>query len=183
MDVSVNSDERVDSDAILDDAAEASLAEAAEGREVNSPFVDVVAAEPELEGLDKDAEIERQDLGNDNDDSAATSSEADSDAATTSTVVSEEPDWLEVGNSLLAMSQSERAPEASTETSDSTETAGTVETPEEARPAPSSSEAPMSPLLERIVAMGFSDTEKVRAALVASDGDIEAAVAVLIAGQ
>ena len=41
----------------------------------------------------------------------------------------------------------------------------------------------MSPLLERIVAMGFSDTEKVRAALVASDGDIEAAVAVLIAGQ
>jgi len=183
VDVSVNSDERVDSDAILDDAAEASLAEAAEGREVNSPFVDVVAAEPELEGLDKDAEIERQDLGNDNDDSAATSSEADSDAATTSTVVSEEPDWLEVGNSLLAMSQSERAPEASTETSDSTETAGTVETPEEVRPAPSSSEASMSPLLDRIVAMGFSDTEKVRAALVASDGDIEAAVAVLIAGQ
>merc|ERR1711968_80827 len=183
VDVSVNSDECVVSDAILDDAAEASLAEAAEGREVNSPFVDVVAAEPELEGLDKDAEIERQDLGNDNDDSAATSSEADSDAATTSTVVSEEPDWLEVGNSLLAMSQSERAPEASTETSDSTETAETKETPEEVRPAPSSSEASMSPLLERIVAMGFSDTEKVRAALVASDGDIEAAVAVLIAGQ
>merc|ERR1711968_305521 len=182
-DVSVNSDERVDSDAILDDAAEASLAEAAEGREVNSPFVDVVAAEPELEGLDEDAEIERQDLRNDNDDSSATSSEADSDAAATSTVVPEEPDWLEVGNSLLAMSQSERAPEASTEASDSTETAGTVETPEEVRPAPSSSEAPMSPILERIVAMGFSDTEKVRAALVAGDGDIEAAVAILIAGQ
>merc|ERR1711871_637894 len=180
VDVSVDSDERVDSDAILDDAAEASLAEAeaeAERGEENNPFVDAVAAEPMLKGLAGDGQVEDQDhTSMDCDENASSSSEAGSDAVPTSAVVPEEPDWLEVGNSLLAMSQSEGKPEASAMTSDP----AVIERVEENQ---SSKLEASSPLLEKIVSMGFSDTEKVRMAVAASDGDIQAAVSMLVAGQ
>merc|ERR1711916_394708 len=80
VDVSVNSDKHIDNNAIVEDAADACLAEA-ERKKQDSPFVDAVAADPILAGADSDS---------------------DPDVATPSAVIPEEPDWLEVGNSLLA---------------------------------------------------------------------------------
>lgn len=178
VDVSVNTEDSVESDTMLGNAADSSLAEAeAERGEENNPFVDAVAAEPILKGLAGDGQVEDQDhTSMDCDENASSSSDAGSDAVPTSAVVPEEPDWLEVGNSLLAMSQSEGKPEASAMTSDP----AVIERVEETQ---SSKLEASSPLLEKIVSMGFSDTEKVRMAVAASDGDIQAAVSMLVAGQ
>merc|ERR1712146_648486 len=156
VDVSVNTEDSVESDTMFGNAADSSLAEAeAERGEENNPFVDAVAAEPMLKGLAGDGQVEDQDhTSMDCDENASSSSEAGSDAVPTSAVVPEEPDWLEVGNSLLAMSQSEGKPEASAMTSDP----AVIERVEENQ---SSKLEASSPLLEKIVSMGFSDTEKV----------------------
>lgn len=170
MDISVNAEVCHDNDAFLDEAADVCLAEA-EGSDGQSPFVGATAAEPILEGLDVAQETEHQDVTNtDSDDSAEPSLDAESDSVAASTVIPEEPDWFEVGNSLLAMSQSETAPEPADKTSDSTESTDAVE-------------KQTSPTVEKIVAMGFSDAEKVRSAVAASNGDIQAAIALLIAGH
>merc|ERR1711871_1852489 len=161
VDVSVNSDKHIDNNAIVEDAADACLAEAERNKQ-DSPFVDAVAADPILAGSDSDS---------------------DSDVATPSAVIPEEPDWLEVGNSLLAMSQSENVQGAPVTTSESTEDACAEGRQVGVPSAPSVGVEPVSPIQSKIAAMGFSDKDAVQAALAASDGDIEGAVAILIASQ
>jgi hypothetical protein len=112
---------------------------------------------------------------------------------------SEEPDWVEVGNSLLAMSQTGNAED----TSESEPTEGGSEDAKEVgevdatpsapavSPMPSSAPAeassiedvdPLAPLLEQLAAMGFTEADGT-AALTASGGDIASAIAMLIARQ
>ena len=110
-------------------------------------------------------------------------------------MVSEEPDWVEVGNSLLAMSQTGSAaepPEAADPSEEGVVEALAAAAPPapEVSPSPAPAPAPstedvdvLAPLLEQLAAMGFSDTATATAALAASDGDVAAAVAMLIAHQ
>merc|ERR1719498_1964046 len=184
VDVSVNSDKHIDNNAIVEDAADACLAEAERNKQ-DSPFVDAVAADPILAGSDVDEMAEHQDADEGNGDTTAAKAGADSDSdvAAPSAVIPEEPDWLEVGNSLLAMSQSENVQGAPATTSESTEAACAEGRHVDVPSAPSVGVEPVSSIQSKIAAMGFSDKDAVQAALAASDGDIEGAVAILIASQ
>merc|ERR1711871_820400 len=182
VDVSVNSDKHIDNNAIVEDAADACLAEAERNKQ-DSPFVDAVAADPILAGSDVDEMAEHQDADEGNGDTTAAKAGSDSDVAKPSAVIPEEPDWLEVGNSLLAMSQSENVQGAPATTSESTEDTCAEGRQMGVPSAPSVGVEPVSPIQSKIAAMGFSDKDAVQAALAASDGDIEGAVAILIASQ
>merc|ERR1711871_1546012 len=94
VDVSVNSDKHIDNNAIVEDAADACLAEAERNKQ-DSPFVDAVAADPILAGSDVDEMAEHQDADEGNGDTTAAKagadSDSDSDVATPSAVIPEEP--------------------------------------------------------------------------------------------
>jgi len=178
-------DLKQEDDSLLDEAADVSL-------EDENPFAGAVAAAPLLEDLNRETNIEPADCA-----STATSSEAGSEAVANAT--SEEPDWVEVGNSLLAMSQAGNAED----TSESEPTEGGSEDAKEVgevdatpsapavSPMPTSAPAeassiedvdPLAPLLEQLAAMGFTEADGT-AALTASGGDIASAIAMLIARQ
>lgn len=186
VDVSVHAQE----DSSLGDAADASLTSSLEKEEEQeqeqegeeTPFAGAIAAAPLLKDLNQAPYVVE-----------AADGETPSEAS--STVVSEEPDWVEVGNSLLAMSQTGSAaepPEAADPSEEGVVEALAAAAPPapEVSPSPAPAPAPstedvdvLAPLLEQLAAMGFSDTATATAALAASDGDVAAAVAMLIAHQ
>merc|ERR1711871_1718629 len=81
VDVSVNSDKHIDNNAIVEDAADACLAEAERNKQ-DSPFVDAVAADPILVGSDVD-----EGNGDTTAAKAGADSDSDSDVATPSAVI------------------------------------------------------------------------------------------------
>merc|ERR1712164_204889 len=169
-----------DSESLLNDAPEASLKE-------DTPFAGAIAQSPIIADRDEATDVEAADGA-----STAIPSETESEATAASAAMTEEPDWVEVGNSLLAMSQTDGCaadlPEGG---SPEEEAQDSTAAPSAPAPAPSSASAqansiedldPLRPLLEQLAAMGFSETAAT-AALAASYGDITAAVAMLIAQQ
>jgi len=175
-------------DSLLDDAVDASL-------EDQSPFAGAVAAAPLLVGdLNQEADTKPADGA-----SVATPSETGSEAMSNAT--SEEPDWVQVGNSLLAMSQTGSAADTSEGeppeggAKDAEQTEEVVNAPSASAVSPTSPSMapdqapsiedmdPRAPLLEQLAAMGFSDTAAATAALAASDENIATAVSMLVGRQ